>query len=164
MEYVLVPPTFALASDIRFDLMDAWDRFDPSNVLTASDATWNAGCFAPVSLTVGWASPRHRIVGLYLLPDMLPREGEVEVQIRSDGRVVCLHKSTWTHQTPVRILFPRVLHTAEIALEFVSSPSWIALFWVLACQQTAGPSVVKSPVSLWATRGTLRRRRRRAIY
>ena len=164
MEQALVPLSFALASHMRFDMADAWSRFDPMNVLTLSDSTWNAGCYAPVSLTVGWTSPRHRIVGLYLLPDMLPPQGEVEVAIRSGGQVVCLHKSTWAHRAPVRILFPRILHTAEIALEFVSSPSWVALFWVLAYQQTPPPSVVKSPVSMWATRGTLRRRRKRALY
>jgi hypothetical protein len=164
MGYSLLPFTRATASHTRWGVV-YWNEFEASNVLTKCDGTeWNAGAFAPVSLTVGWDIPQHCVVGLWLSPDMAPETGVVKVEIRDDGddSVLCAHEAVWTRGGVYSVLFPRAVHTSAVRLTFTQSPSWIALFWVEAWQCRGEPTVVKTPVSLVANTGLLQQRRRSA--
>ena len=85
--------------------------------------TWNAGRHAPVALTLTLDAPATRVL---LCPDMSPsrgRVGLVVVDLDAPSRRVA-HSSEWTHGQWVTVDVPRA---RRMRIEFVESPSWIAL-------------------------------------
>ena len=101
-----------------------------ANVLTADPAqTWNAGRFADVRLTLTLAD-EGAVVGVRIVPDMRARLlGTVELLVRGDPNdtILAAHRSLWADRTPVAVewVAPRITRT--VTLEFVQSPTWVAL-------------------------------------
>ena len=86
--------------------------------------TWNAGRHAPVALTLTLDAPATRVL---LCPDMSPRRGRVGlviVDLDQPSRRVA-HSSEWTHGQWVTV--DDVPRARRLRIEFVESPSWIAL-------------------------------------
>ena len=86
--------------------------------------TWNAGRHAPVALTLTLDAPATRVL---LCPDRSPRRGRVGlviVDLDQPSRRVA-HSSEWTHGQWVTV--DDVPRARRLRIEFVESPSWIAL-------------------------------------
>ena len=95
-------------------------------------ATWNAGRFAPVSLTVDLGHPK-KVLGLNLVPDMRPEIGQVELVIHMAGLSIS-HISTWRDGEPVSVVLSKPIQNVQlIGIVFMRSPSWIALRRFEAC-------------------------------
>ena len=84
---------------------------------------WNSGQFAPVVLNLTLSSPAHSIG---FCPDMEPAEGEVAlVVIDRVSRQRTGFIGKWTDGCWFDLDLPCAC--SQISVEFVSSPSWIAL-------------------------------------
>ena len=84
---------------------------------------WNSGRHAPVTLSMSFAE---RVRALKFCPDMQQREGEVALVIvdTHTGRRTAFI-GQWEDARWCRIALPWA--TDAVRVEFVSSPSWIAL-------------------------------------
>ena len=103
-------------------------------------STWNAGRFAPVSLTIDLGECR-KVIGLIIVPDMQPKKGTVSLILRMQGDTAfTAHSSTWIDRKPVSIVWMDPVHTRYITLEFLHSPSWIALRNIEIALSAAAPS------------------------
>lgn len=124
-------PARATASHTRLGALYAMTGlvgpYDCVNLLNADLAcTWNAGRFAPVSLQLDLGEPK-RVVGLLLTPCMKPRRGAVRLAVWTDNGVATPHSATWEDMRPASIMWADAVHTRFITLDFLDSPSWIAL-------------------------------------
>ena len=127
----------AQASHTRLWLLGA---FAARNVLNAdTHNAWNAGRHAPVSLTLYLApsalplndTAATSVDHLWLLPNMEPPKGVVDLVIRSpEGGVLGAHSSEWEDRVWVKVEWTYTCPSSVLTLEFVSSPSWIALYAV----------------------------------
>ena len=85
--------------------------------------TWNAGCHAPgVTLALGFDEP---VTVLMLCPSMKPAEGVVGLVVVLENGERIAHRALWIESEWVTIDIPTPVH--ELRIEFVESPSWIAL-------------------------------------
>ena len=85
---------------------------------------WNAGRHAPVTLRLELDSPA---AGLELCPDMEPEAGQVSlVVVDEDTGQRCAHIEHWRDAEWVSMALPSS-NTQRLRIEFVSSPSWIAV-------------------------------------
>ena len=111
-------------------------------------STWNAGRFAPVSLTIDLRESRE-VVGLVLVPDMQPKKGAVSLMLRMrDDTSFTAHCSTWVDRRPVSIVWMDPVDTRSITVDFLHSPSWIALRGIeVAVRPRAAPSSPRAPPS-----------------
>ena len=95
----------------------------PSQYGAVLNHTWNAGCHAAgVTLTLCYDAP---VTVLKLCPSMKPAEGFVGlvVVLENAGRIA--HRTLWRESEWVTIEIPTP--SSELRIEFMESPSWIAL-------------------------------------
>ena len=96
--------------------------------------TWNAGRCAPnVTLTVAFDAP---VTSLRLCPNMKPKDGRVGLVVTvlspqpkwpaSHAKIA--HSELWREGKWVAIALPTP--TSALRIEFMESPSWIALYGV----------------------------------
>jgi hypothetical protein len=90
-----------------------------------AQAAWNSGRFAPVTLTLDFGRSLP-MTGITVTPEMRPQRGLVELVIRV-GPTLVAHSSQWTDGAPVAIEWPDAIEARTVTLEFLRSPSWIAL-------------------------------------
>jgi hypothetical protein len=95
----------------------------PSHYDSVLNRTWNAGRHAPgVTLTLGFDAP---VTALKLCPNMKPAEGFVGlVVVLGNGQRIA-HRTMWRESEWVTIAIPTPV--SELLIEFMESPSWIAL-------------------------------------
>ena len=98
-----------------------------ANNLLFKDAhnSWNSGRYAPVTLMLNF-DKAHNIAGLTLTPNMEPAEGNVEILVLVDTHRIP-HASVWQDSVPVVIEFQQPIEARSVTIEFLRSPSWIAL-------------------------------------
>jgi hypothetical protein len=87
---------------------------------------WNAGRYAPVTLRLELDAPA---AGLEICPDMEPESGQVSlasVIVDEDTGQRCAHIGQWHDAEWVSFALPTT-GTQCLLIEFVSSPSWIAV-------------------------------------
>ncbi len=99
----------------------------PSHYSSVICHTWNSGRHAPgVTLTLTFDAP---VVVLRLCPHMIPETGFVGLVITTTpgagGAHRTAHRSVWREGVWVSIALPSAAR--ELRLEFMESPSWIAL-------------------------------------
>jgi hypothetical protein len=87
------------------------------------DRTWNSGRHAPgVTLTLGFDAP---VNVLKLCPHMKPEEGLVGLIVVLEDSERIAHREVWRENEWVEIPLPKP--SSEMRVEFMESPSWIAL-------------------------------------
>ena len=86
---------------------------------------WNSGRFAPVTLSLDFGRKR-TMTGLMLTPEMEPLEGHVEVRVLINTWQIP-HASIWQDAVPVVIEWEQPIEARSVTIEFLRSPSWIAL-------------------------------------
>ena len=95
----------------------------PSHYGAVLNHTWNAGCHAPgVTLTLGYDTP---VTALKLCPSMKPTEGFVGLVVVLQNGERIAHRTLWRESEWVTIEIPTP--ATELRIEFMESPSWIAL-------------------------------------
>ena len=95
----------------------------PSHYDSVLNHTWNAGRHAPgVTLTLGFDAP---VTTLRLCPNMKPAEGFVGLVVVLENGQRIAHRSLWRESEWVTITIPAP--ASELLIEFMESPSWIAL-------------------------------------
>ena len=111
-----------------YSLVGLRSPYDSQNLLNSdTESTWNAGCFAPVTLTVD-IGKIDLVVGLILVPDMYPKKGYVELIMQIDNSThPIIHREIWIDRKPMTFSWTTPVKTQLIFIQFKQSPSWIAL-------------------------------------
>ncbi len=124
-------PVRAIASHNRWDWLFGQSgpcganilRMLPSHYDSVLNHTWNSGRHAPgVTLTLTFDAP---VTVLKLCPHMKPVEGFVGLIIVLENAERIAHRELWRENQWVEIALP--IPTSEMRVEFMESPSWIAL-------------------------------------
>lgn len=115
------------ASSTRWEWSLGAGKFNPFSALYLADPNpalmpcWNAGRFAPVSLE---ATSDREVRRVCLCPEMVPPSGMVGVVVvTAEERVA--HCGLW--HDGVWVFIDISPSSGRVRLEFVESPSWIAL-------------------------------------
>ena len=115
------------ASSTRWEWGLGPERLNPFSALYLAHPNptlspcWNAGRFAPVTLDLAFSDSVRRI---RICPEMVPESGTVGVVVVNERKERVAHCSQWRDGVWVVIDIPP---SRRCRLEFVESPSWIAV-------------------------------------